>query len=151
VVGFSVGTTRDGKKKDTLLNAESTREFVINVVTEELAEAMNLTSPPYPHEVSEFGKAGLTPVKADIIKAPLVGESPVNMECRVIQIIDFGKAPTVYSFIIGEVLRVHVRDKFYNKNTKRVAGLRAIARLGGEQDLYCHGQDTFEMKRPDIR
>lgn len=148
VVGFSVGTKRDGQKKDTLRNVESTGEFVVSVVTEELAQAMNITSAPYPSDVSEFEKAGLKPVEADLVGAPLVAESPVNMECRVIQILEFGKALARYGFIIGEVLRVHVRDEFYDNRDKRVSGLRAIARLGGEQDLYCRGQDTFEMKRP---
>ena len=150
VVGFSVSTKRDGQKKDTLRNCELTREFVVNIVTEELAQAMNQTSAPYPPEVSEFKEAKLTPIKADLVKPALVAESPVNMECRVLQIIEFGKVPTMYSCIIGEVLRVHVQDKFYNKRTKRVSGLRAIGRLGGEQDLYCRGQDTFEMKRPAL-
>ena len=74
VVGFSVGSYRDGQKKDTLRNIELTNDFVINVVTENLASAMNVTSAPYPSEVSEFVKAGLTPVKADIVNAPMVAE-----------------------------------------------------------------------------
>ncbi len=150
VVGFSVGIKRDGQKKDTLRNIELTREFVINVVTKDLAEKMNITSAPYSSDASEFEKAGLTPIRADIVKAPMVAESPVNMECRVIQIIEFGKPLPSYSLIIGEVLHVHIRDEFYNSQTKRVSGLRAIARLGGEGDLYCLGQDTFEMKRPSL-
>lgn len=150
VVGFSVGTKRDGQQKDTLRNCELTREFVVNIVTEELAQAMNQTSAPYPPDVSEFIEAKLTPIKADLVKPALVAESPLNMECRVLQIMQFGKASEIYSFIIGEVLRVHIQDKFYSKQTKRVSGLRAIGRLGGEQDLYCRGQDTFKMKRPTL-
>jgi flavin reductase (DIM6/NTAB) family NADH-FMN oxidoreductase RutF len=150
VVGFSITTYRDGRKKDTLNNIEAMKEFVVNLVTGELAEKMNITAAGYPPEVSEFEKAGLMPVKADLVKPPLVGESPLNMECRVLQILEFGQMPTVYSFIIGEVLRVHIKDAFYNKTSKRVSGLRAIGRLGGEQDLYCRGLDTFEMKRPTL-
>jgi flavin reductase (DIM6/NTAB) family NADH-FMN oxidoreductase RutF len=150
VVGFSVGIKRDGQKKDTLRNVELTREFVINIVTKELAEQMNITSALYPREVSEFEKAGLTPMKADFVKAPLIAESPVNMECRVIQIIEFGKPSSSYSLIIGEVQCVHIREEFYNSETRRVSNLKAIARLGGEQDLYCLGQDTFNMKRPSL-
>ena len=100
VVGFSVGSYRDGQKKDTLRNIELTKEFVINVVTEPLASAMNVTSASYPREVSEFVKAGLTPIKADIVNAPMVVESPVKMECRVIQIIEFGKTPVTNTFIL---------------------------------------------------
>ena len=112
VIGFSVATKRDGAKKDTILNVEATKEFVVNLVTMELAEKMNKTAAGYPHDVSEFGKAGLTPVKADVVKAPLVAESPLSMECRVLQIIEFGKMPSMYSYIIGEVLVVHVKDEY---------------------------------------
>ena len=150
VVGFSVGSYRDGQKKDTLRNIELTKEFVINVVTETLASAMNATSAPYPREVSEFVKAGLTPVKADIVNAPMVAESPAKMECRVIQIIEFGKTPVTNSLILGSVLRVHVADEFWNKLTRRVEGINPIARLGGEGDMYCRTEDTFKMKRPSI-
>lgn len=147
VIGFSVRPYRDGKKKDTLLNITATREFVINLVTEALVQKMNMTASDYPHEVSEFDKTDLTPAQADIVKAPVVGESPMNMECRALQIMEFGKAPMAVSFIIGEVLRVHIRDEYYNQDAKRISGLRAIGRLGGEQDLYCRGQDTFELKQ----
>ncbi len=150
LIGFSVTTTRDGKKKDTIRNIEATREFVINVVTEDLAKEMNITSTPYPSDVSEFEKAGLKPLKADLVKAPMVAESPVNMECRVVRIHRFGEAPTITSFIIGKVLLVHIKDNFWDNRSKRIEGLRAIARLGGEEDLYCLAQDTFEMKRPTL-
>lgn len=148
VVGFSVGSHRDGQKKDTLRNIELIKDFVINVVTENLAPAMNVTSTSYSREVSEFGKAGLTPIKADIVNAPMVAESPVKMECRVIQIIEFGKNHVTNSLILGYVLRVHVADKFWNKATRRIDGLRPIARLGGEGDMYCRTENTFQMKRP---
>jgi len=150
VVSFSVGTTRDGQKKDTLKNIELTGEFVINVVTRDLAESMNITSAPYSSDVNEFEKAKLTAIAADIVKIPMVAESPVNIECRVIQTIDIGKPSPSNSLIIGEVLCIHIRDEFYDNQTGGVSGLRAIARLGGERDLYCLGQDTFEMERPSI-
>jgi flavin reductase (DIM6/NTAB) family NADH-FMN oxidoreductase RutF len=150
VVGFSVGSYRDGRKKDTLRNIELTKDFVINVVTETLAEAMNLTSASYSREVSEFGKAGLTPVKGDIVIAPMVAESPVKMECRVIQIIEFSKTPVTTSLVLGSVLRVHIADELWNKSTRRIEGLKSIARLGGNGDIYCRTEDTFQMKRPTI-
>jgi flavin reductase (DIM6/NTAB) family NADH-FMN oxidoreductase RutF len=149
-VGFSAMTNRDGKKKDTLRNIEATKEFVVNMVTDELMDVMNVTCAPYPPEVSEFDKAHLAAVRADIVKAPLVALSPVSMECRLVQIIEFGKLPTVSSFIIGEVLRVHVKDSYWDKQKNRVTGLRAVGRLGGDQDLYCHGKDAFELKRPTL-
>ncbi|MEK7354243.1 MAG: flavin reductase family protein [Chloroflexota bacterium] len=73
VVSFSISSNRDGKQKDTLRNIESTGEFVINVVTEELAERMNRTSAPYPGDVSEFEVVGLSPVMADLIRVPMAG------------------------------------------------------------------------------
>ena len=150
VVGFSVGSYRDGQKKDTLRNIELTKDFVINVVTETLASAMNITAAQYPREISEFIKAGMTPIKADIVNAPMVVESPVNLECRVIQIIEFGKNPVTNNLIIGSVLRIHVADEFWNKSTKRIQGLSPIARLGGDGDIYCRTEDTFKLKRPSI-
>jgi hypothetical protein len=57
---------------------------------------------------------------------------------------------TIKAFQINHVLRVHIRDEYYNNQTKRISQLRAIARLGGEGDLYCFGKDTFEMKRPTL-
>ena len=149
MLGFSVATTRDGKKKDTLRNIEFAREFVINVVDETLAEPMNVTSAPYPSNVDEFKEAGLTLVKADLVKAPMVAESPINLECRLVQILEFGEAPRTNSFIIGEVLRVHVRDELYVNGEIEMAKLKAIGRLGGV-DLYCRIRDSFEMKRPEF-
>ena len=150
LVCFSVGTTRDGQKKDTILNIESTKDFVINVVTEDLAEAMNKTSASYPRDVSEYEKVGLTPVKADLVKAPLVGESPINMECRVHQILEFGQVPTLTSLVIGEILLIHIADELYDTQSGRVSGFKAAGRLGGDGDIYCRTRDIFQMKRPTL-
>lgn len=148
LVGFNVSSKRDGQKKDTVRNIESTREFVINVVDEPMAESMNKASANYPSNVSEFNEVGLTPVKADLVKAPLVAESPVNMECRVVQILEFGEAPRTASFIIGEVLRVHIKDELYLDGEIQPSQIKPIARLGGE--LFCRTGDMFAMKRPYI-
>lgn len=150
IVGFNVAPTRDGKKKDTLRNIEATKDFVINVVTETLAEAMNVTSAPYPPEVDEFKEAGLTPVKADLVKPPMVAESPVNMECRLTQILEFGKAPKMSYFVIGEVLRIHIKDELYVNGAIDMSKLKAIGRLGGGigSDMYCRTSNSFVMRRP---
>ena len=150
LVCFSAGTTRDGQKKDTILNIESTKEFVINVVAEDQSEAMNETSAPYPRDVSEYEKVGLTPVKADLVKAPMVGESPISMECRVHQILEFGQVPTLTSLVIGEILLIHIADELYDKQSGRVSGFKAVGRLGGDEDIYCRTRDTFQMKRPTL-
>lgn len=147
LVGFTSIRKRDGQKKDTLVNSEFSRDFVINVVTETLAQAMNQTSTNYPSHVDEFKEAGLTPVKADIVKSPMVAESPINMECRLLQILEFGDLPRISSFIIGEVVRFHIKDELYVNNEIQMSELKAIARMGGQ--LYCRTRDIFEMKMPD--
>jgi len=147
IVCFSVVWRRDGQKKDTLKNIEFSRDFVINVVNETLAQAMNQTSASYPSSVDEFKEVGLTPVKSDIVKAPRVAESPVNMECKLRQILEFGKSPGGSNLIIGEVVLVHLGDELVIDGQIQMSRLKAIGRLGG--DSYCRTTETFEMKRPD--
>ena len=146
VVGFAVGSKRDGGQKDTLANIEFSKEYVINVVTDTLGEAMNQTSGEYPSHVDEFQVANLTPLKSDLVKSPRVAESPVNMECRLLQILEFGEAPHVNAFIIGEVLRVHIKDDLWIDGVIKGSSLKGIGRMG--EDLYCRTMDIFEMKRP---
>jgi flavin reductase (DIM6/NTAB) family NADH-FMN oxidoreductase RutF len=146
IVGFGVGSKRDGGKKDTLVNIEFSKDFVINVVTNDLAEAMNQTSGEYPSHIDEFQVANLTPIKSDLVKPPRVAESPVNMECRLVQILEFGKSPQVSRFIVGEVLRVHIKDEFWIDGVIKGSKLKGIGRMG--EDLYCRTMDIFEMKRP---
>lgn len=147
LVGISISTKRDGRKKDTLVNIEFTQDFVLNVVTEDFAQAMNQAATAYASDVDEFKEVGLTAVKADLVKSPMVAESPVNMECRLMQVLEFGKLPRRTSFVIGEVVRVHVKDEFRAKHKVETAKLKVIGRLGG--DLYCRITDIFEMKIPD--
>ena len=147
LVGFSVGRQRGGQKKDTLANIEFSRDFVINVVTEPLAEAMNQASADYPSDIDEFKEVGLTPVKADMVKPPMVGESPITMECRLEQILEFGHAPRLSSFIIGHVVRVHIRDELYSNEELQVSKLKAVGRLCLAS--YCRTTDIFEMMGPD--
>jgi flavin reductase (DIM6/NTAB) family NADH-FMN oxidoreductase RutF len=151
IVGFGVSAYRDGKKKDTIRNIEANKEFVINVVTESLAEAMNLTSVPFPPGVSEFEKAGLTPVRSEFVAPPRVSESPVSMECRMLQILRFGVEPMINHFIIGEILLVHVRDEFCRDGMLDASLLKTIGVMGAlpPPDIYCRTTDTFGMDRPE--
>ena len=148
IVGFGVARRRDGAKKDTLVNIEYTKDYVINLVNEELAEAMNQAAGEYPSHVDEFKVAGLTPVKSDLVKSPRVAESPVNLECRLMQILEFGQSPNVNSFIIGEVICVHVQEETWIDGVIKASKVQAIGRLG--EDLYCRTKDIFEMKRPQV-
>jgi flavin reductase (DIM6/NTAB) family NADH-FMN oxidoreductase RutF len=147
VVGFSIGRKKGGHKKDTLVNIESQKEFVIAVVTESIAHPMVKTAGAYPIDVDEFEKVGLTPAKADLVAPPLVAESPINMECRLLQILEFGELPHKNSFVIGEVVLVHVGDEFITQNQIDASKLKLIGRLGGKGKAYCRTTDIFNIKR----
>ena len=149
ILGFGISRKLNGGKKDTLVNVEFSGDFVINVVTEELAEAMNETSGEFPPEVDEFAVVGLTALGSDRVRSPRVAESPIHLECKVMQILQFGEAPRISSFVIGEVLRIHVKEELLLNRTVKAERLKAIGRLG--EDFYCRTQDLFEMKRPEIQ
>jgi flavin reductase (DIM6/NTAB) family NADH-FMN oxidoreductase RutF len=133
-------------KKDTLRNVEATREFVVNIVDDALAEHMNLTSGDYPPEVDEFALAGLTSAPGVKVKTPRVASAPISMECKLARIIPVGNAPA--NLVLGEIVYFHVRDDIYDAATGRLDmhRLRPVGRLCG--NLYTHVHDIFEMKRP---
>ncbi len=143
---ISVGSKTEGVKKDTWKNIEETGEFVVNMVTRDVLEEMNITSLPFDEEIDEFEKAGLTPVSSKYVKAPRVKESPVNIECKKYEIIQIGKM----GLILGEVLTVHVRDDILNeKGYVDTTKLEIIGRLGGANYCLITKENTFELKRPD--
>ena len=148
LVCLQIGNKRDGQQKDTLRNIEFSKDFVINVVDESLAEAMNQSSADYPSNVDEFKEVGLTPVKGEQVKAPRVAESPIHMECRLVQILKYGQAPAIANVVIGEVVLVQVRDELLAGDQIDFSKLKAIGRLG--RDLYCRTTDIFELKRPTL-
>jgi flavin reductase (DIM6/NTAB) family NADH-FMN oxidoreductase RutF len=144
-IAFSSGPRPEGGK-DTARNALASGEFVINVVDDPLAEAMNLTSGEYPPEVDEFALTGLTAAPGVIVKAPRVLEAPINLECRVVRSIPVGRGPN--TLVLGEIVYFHIRDEVYDVTTGRIdmRRLRPVGRLAGHQ--YTHVHDIFEMKRP---
>ena len=134
-------------RKDTLVNIQATGEFVVNIVSEEIAEQMNLCSGNYPPEVDEFQVSGLTPVPSDIVRPPRVLESHVNMECRAMQVIEVSGRPLGGHLVLGEVVRFHADDAIIDSRFHiDPAKLRAIGRMGGM--AYCRTRDRFEMVRP---
>jgi flavin reductase (DIM6/NTAB) family NADH-FMN oxidoreductase RutF len=133
--------------KDTLLNVIATREFVINVVTEAIVEKMNLTSAQVPPEVDEFELAGLTPLPSELVKPPRVAESPVQMECRLRQIVEVSDRPAGGSIVLGEVLRFHVREDLVENFRVDPEQLAAVGRMGGP--TYVRTRDRFDLKRPE--
>jgi flavin reductase (DIM6/NTAB) family NADH-FMN oxidoreductase RutF len=136
----------DGARKDTLNNIEATREFVVNVVSEEFAEKMNLCSGEYPPEVDEFKVSGLTPVASDLVKPARVAESHVNMECRLLQVVHVSPKPLGGSIVLGQVLRFHVDDALLDDFRIDPDELRAIGRMGGTS--YARTTDRFDLVRP---
>jgi flavin reductase (DIM6/NTAB) family NADH-FMN oxidoreductase RutF len=133
-------------RKDTLANVEATREFVINVVSEEMAEAMNLTSGEYPPDVDEFVVSGLTPITSDLVKPPRVGESKIAMECKLSQVVHINPAPGGGSLVLGEIVRFHIADAIVSNFKIDPDQLRAIGRMGGPS--YTRTRDRFDLIRP---
>ena len=147
VVVFSPTLRRDGSKKDTLLNVEATGEFVLNAAVEPLADQVNLSSKELPRGASEVELTGLTLRPSVKVRVPAVAESPVHLECRVLQIIPVGKGPLAANLVIGEVLVIHVDDRVLGPTGHLdPRKLRTIARMGGDE--YCRTTDLFSMKRP---
>ena len=136
---------RKGEQKDTIKNIELIRDFVINVVNDDLASAMNKTSADYPYGVDEIKKAGLTTVASERVRSPRIGESPASFECKVDRIIELGQPDRGNSLVLGEVILIHVKDYLLKDGVVRPDDLRPLGRLGG--NLYCHINDIFQMKR----
>jgi flavin reductase (DIM6/NTAB) family NADH-FMN oxidoreductase RutF len=147
IVGFASITA-----KDTLRNAERTREFAWNLVTQELAERMNTTCASVAPEVDEFALAGLTPLASRLIGAPRVAESPVSFECRVTQIVQLqtvegAQVPTW--LVLGEVVAVHIRRALLVDGVFDTLAAQPVLRGGGAGDYFRLEPDSkFFMKRP---
>ena len=148
LVYICCGRDRHGKKRDTLVNIEYSKDFVINLVNEDLAEAVRISAARYPIGVDEFEVAGLTPVKADIVKSPMLAESPVNMECQLKEILEFGDLPRRTGVVIAEVVRFHIKEGLYSNGEIQISALKPIAKLG--RDRYCRITNIFEMKVPSV-
>jgi flavin reductase (DIM6/NTAB) family NADH-FMN oxidoreductase RutF len=140
--------TSHGEAKDTLRNIRETKEFVVNIVTYELREAMNLTSGEYDATVNEFEVAKLTAQPSKIVRPPRVAESPVSFECRLHQILDFSPAPTSGSLVIGEIVSIHMNDAHLKDGRLDRNSLDLIGRMGGLQ--YTKTTQRFEMVRPKV-
>ena len=137
-----------GEAKDTLRNVRETREFVVNIVTYELRESMNLTSGEYDASVNEFELAKLTPQPSNIVRPPRVAESPVSFECRLHQILDFSSRPTSSSLVVGQIVSIHVNDAHLKEGRLDRNSLDLIGRMGGLQ--YTRTTQRFEMVRPKV-
>lgn len=145
IVGICPGDRDPGIPKDTARNIRLTHEFVVNLVDEELAERMNLCAASLPPGEDELKHAGLTAVPSSVVKPPRIAEAPASLECRSHSIIEIGDN----RLIIGEVLRVHVRDGILDPKTWLVdpAAYHPIARMQSP-NWYARTRDMFELKRP---
>lgn len=139
----------DGEKKDTLRNIEATKEFVVNIVSEEIVNQMNATAADFPYGVSEFEQCGLTPLASIKIKPPRVAESPAQMECKLQQIIQVGEGARGSGFIVlGTVVQFHYQDHVYKDGRVLLDQLKPVARLAGNS--YALIQDPFDLPRPSV-
>jgi flavin reductase (DIM6/NTAB) family NADH-FMN oxidoreductase RutF len=132
--------------KDTIVNIRATGEFVVNIVSEDFAEKMNICSGDFPSNVDEFTMSGLTPIASDVVRAPRVQESHVNMECRLMQIVEVSARPMGGSLVIGEVVRFHVDDAVIDDFKIDADKLRAVGRMSGYD--YARTRDRFSLVRP---
>ena len=138
--------------KDTVRNAQETGEFVWNLATFPLAQAMNQTCAGVGPEVDEFALAGLTPLAADLVRPDRVGESPVSMECRVSQVLQLQGADgqTVQTWLVlGEVVKVHIAAHLLKDGVYDTAAAEPLLRGGGPADYFRIGpEQLFQMMRP---
>uniref|UniRef100_E6VCC5 Flavin reductase domain protein FMN-binding protein n=1 Tax=Rhodopseudomonas palustris (strain DX-1) TaxID=652103 RepID=E6VCC5_RHOPX len=147
LIGFSSTTW-----KDTVANIQRTGEFVWNLVTMDLAQAMNATSASVPHEVDEFALGNLTKLKSELVKPPRVAESPVSFECKLSEIVRLKGADGVEVdawLTIGEVVMVHIDKRLIEDGVYQTAAARPIVRAGRRGDYFEIRPDAmFEMVRP---
>ncbi len=132
--------------KDTLENIRATGEFVVNIVSEDFAEQMNLCSAEVPPEIDEFELSGLTPLASDLVQPPRVAESKVQVECRLREILVVSEKPGGGSLVLGDVLRFHIEESLLDGYKIDPDKLNAIGRMGGP--VYTRTRDRFEMQRP---
>lgn len=145
ICAFAPGDRDDGTPKDTALNIRATHEFVVNLVDESIAEAMNKCAASLPYGENELQHAGLTAAPSSVVKPPRIAESPVNMECVEWGTLQIGENRVV----IGLIKRLHLRDELFDVEKGRVHSdkLHVIGRMASPH-WYCRTRDRFEMIRP---
>jgi flavin reductase (DIM6/NTAB) family NADH-FMN oxidoreductase RutF len=140
---------RNNTTKDTLHNAQSTKEVVINVVNYNLVQQMSLASTEYESEVDEFVKSGLTPIASETVAPYRVKEAPVQFECKVNDIIALGENGGAGNLIICEVKRIHIDEEILNAQEQiDVDKIDLVARMGGNWYCRAQGDALFEVEKP---
>lgn len=148
VVIFGPANRPDGHPKDTLRNIETTGEFVIATVTEDLVRQAVACAAALPPETSEFDWSGLEPSRPSRVRPPLVRAAPVNLECTLRQILRFGSGAGAGNAVLGDVRVVHVAPEILDARGRvDPTRLRTVGRLGGR--WYCTVQQPYEIEIPD--
>jgi flavin reductase (DIM6/NTAB) family NADH-FMN oxidoreductase RutF len=145
VVAIGVGNRKPGQAKDTGTNIRETRQFVVNLVAEWNAEAMNITGIEFDPSVDELAQAGLTAVPSTLVKPPRIAESPVALECELMQIVDLGES----GLVLGRVVAMHVQDEFVLDATRHYIDtpkMKLLGRMHG-RGWYARTSDLFDMPR----
>jgi flavin reductase (DIM6/NTAB) family NADH-FMN oxidoreductase RutF len=140
----------DREVKDTLHNVRETRQFVVNIVNESNVEKANLTSATYPFGVSEFEEVGLTPLESAVVRPPRVAESPIHLECELMQIVEVGEpAPGSGNVVIGRVVYAHVAEEAWNdaRHHIDIGKIQPVSRLA--RNNYAPVREVFSIKRPE--
>ncbi|RHW42110.1 flavin reductase family protein [Neobacillus notoginsengisoli] len=136
----------DGAKKDTLLNIEETQEFVINIVSEGIAEKMNVCATEFPSDVDEFEVSGLTKEPSAKVQPPRIKEAKVHLECELYEVHHYGNQPGSGSLVVGKVVHIHVDDHLYDRGRILTDQLNPIGRMAG--NIYTRPlASIFEIKR----
>ncbi|HXX21362.1 MAG TPA: flavin reductase family protein [Candidatus Acidoferrum sp.] len=146
VVGIGIGSHEPGRPKDTRRNIRDTREFVVNLVSEEVAEVMNITAIEFEAGVDELAEAQLTTLPSVHVRPPRIAVSPVAMECTLLQIVELGPDNAL---VLGRVLAMHVRDHLVLDPAKHyidTPNLKLIGRMHGT-GWYARTSDLFEIPR----
>src|SRR5271154_4624869 len=145
ICAFAPGDRDNGTPKDTALNVRATHEFVVNLVDEKIAEAMNQCAASLSYGENELVRAGLTAAPSSVVKPPRIAEAPASLECAEWGTLQIGGN----RMVIGLIKRLHVRDELFDVEKKRIhtEKLLIIGRMASPH-WYCKTSERFEMKRP---
>jgi flavin reductase (DIM6/NTAB) family NADH-FMN oxidoreductase RutF len=149
VVGIGIGSRQPGQAKDTRANIRDTGQFVVNLVAEENAAQMNITAIEFPPGVDELSMAGLTATASTRVKPPRIAESPVAMECELMQIVDLGES----GLVLGRVVAMHIRDNLVldaEKHYIDTPNIKLIGRMHGT-GWYARTSDLFDLPRIPLK
>ncbi len=145
---FCPANQRDGRPKNTLANIEANGEFVVNIVSHDVVEAMNCTSADYESDVSEFAQCGLTPLPSAVVQPPRVAEARAHIECTLHTLLRLGTGPGGANLVIGRIVRMHLDEAILDAEGRAdPAMLDTVGRMGGA--TYVRTRDRFDLNRPD--